>query len=128
MDLHKVTDRFAMRFATYAEGQEGGDAEAELRAALAVQRTWISKGMLVNWTVERDVVRFELCDVQKPGFVPSDTYTLSLKNKDGSRHFDLTNGPLTIPLDELGEVEIPKLYGGEVTWENLICVAPVIRK
>ena len=128
MDLHKVTDRFAMRFATYAEGEEGGDPIAELRAALAAQRTWISKGMLVNWVVEGDTVRFELCDVHKPGFIPSETYTLTLKNKNGTRSFDLTEGTLALPLSELDEVEIPKLYGGEVVLENLICVAPVIRK
>ena len=128
MDLHKVTDRFAMRFATYAEGVEGGDAEAELRAALAIQRTWISKGMLVNWTVEGADVRFTLCDVHKPGFIPSETYTMTLTSKDGVREFDLTGGELVLPLSDLSDIEIPKLYGGEVVLENLICVAPVIRK
>ncbi len=128
MDLHYETTTFAMKFATYAEGEEGGDAIEELRAALAKQRTWISKGMLVNWVMEDDAVRFELCDMHKPGFVPSDTYTLTLKSKDGVREFDLTGGSLTLPLSELAEVEIPKLYGGEAALENLICVAPAIRK
>ena len=35
---------------------------------------------------------------------------------------------VTVPLSELDEVEIPKLYGGESSWETLICVAPAIRK
>lgn len=128
MDLHYKRQTMDMKFATYIEGEPGGNALDELRTALAVQRTWISKGMLVNWTVEGDAVRFTLCDVHKPGFIPSETYTLTLKNKEGTREFDLTNGELVLPLSDLGEVEIPKLYGGEVVLENLICVAPVIRK
>ena len=40
-------------------------------------------------------------------------------------NFDIT---LTLPLSELGEITIPKLYGGEAIPENLVCVAPVIRK
>ena len=128
MDLHYAETPLAMRFATYVEGAEGGDALQELRTALSAKRTWISKGMLVNWTLEDDVVRFELCDVHKPGFIPADRYILSLRNKEGSRRFDLTDGELTLPLSELGEIEIPKLYSDEVSWENLICVAPPIWK
>ena len=128
MDLHYETTPLAMKFATYAEGEEGGDVLDELRTALAKQRTWISKGMLVNWAVEDDAVRFDLCDVHKPGFIPSESYTMTLTSKQGVREFDLTSGSLTLPLSELAEVEIPKLYGGEVALDNLICVAPVIRK
>lgn len=128
MDMHRRRDRFAMKFATYAEGVEGGDCVAELRAALAVQRVWISKGMLVDWHTEGDDVRFTLCDLRKPGFVPSDTYTLTLTNGKGERAFDLTGGELLLPLSELADIEIPKLYGGEVGPEALICVAPVIRR
>ena len=128
MDLHTFKDKMAMRFATYLEGTDGGDPADELRAALAQQRTWVSKGMLVTWEIGDDSVRFALCDVRKRGFVPSERYILTLKNKEGTREFDLTSGSLTLSLSELGEVEIPKLYGGEPVLENLICVAPVIRK
>ena len=127
MDLHGL-DPMAMKFATYAEGEEGGDPVEELRAALAVQRMWVSKGMLVTWEIEGDSVRFALCDVKKPGFIPAERYTLTLKNRDGVREYDLTGGELTLPLDEIGDTEIPKLYGGGTELENLICVAPVIRK
>ncbi len=128
MDLHTFKDKMAMKFATYLEGTDGGDAVLELRTALAQQRTWVSKGMLVTWEIADESVRFELCNVNKRGFVPSERYTLTLKNREGTREFDLTSGSLTLPLSELGEVEIPKLYGGEPILENLICVAPVIRK
>ena len=128
MDLHRVTDRMDGRFATYAEGREGGDAVAELRAALSVQRTWVSKGMLLLWYKGGERIRFTLYDAKKPGFIPSDTYTLTLKSREGVREFDITGGTLTLPLSELADVEIPKLYGGEVALENLICVSPAIRK
>ena len=128
MDMHRRTDVFAMKFATYAEGEEGGDCVTELRVALARQRTWISKGMLVEWHPEGDTVRFLLRDVKKPGFIPSDTYTLTLKSRAGVREFDITAGELTLPLAALSDVEIPKLYGGDLSWESLLCVAPAIRK
>ncbi|MBQ9996575.1 MAG: PHP domain-containing protein [Clostridia bacterium] len=128
MDLHTFKDKMAMKFATYLEGTDGGDAVLELRTALAQQRTWVSKGMLVTWEIGDGSVRFDLCNVKKRGFVPSERYTLTLKNREGTREFDLTAGSFTLPLSELGEVEIPKLYGGEPILENLICVAPVIRK
>lgn len=128
MDMHRRRDVFAMKFATYAEGVEGGDCVAELRTALEKQRTWISKGMLVEWYAEGDTLRFVLRDVKKPGFIPSDRYTLTLKSREGVRELDVTAGELTLPLSELSDVEIPKLYGGDPTWESLLCVAPVIRK
>lgn len=128
MDLHKLTDRMAGKFATYAEGEAGGDCVAELRAALDTQRTWVSKGMLVDWHREGESIRFGLYDAKKPGFMPAETYILTLKSREGVREYDITGGVLTLPLSELSEVEIPQLYGGEVKLENLICVAPVIRK
>ncbi len=128
MDLHKLTDRMAGKFATYAEGEVGGDCIDELRAALAVQRTWVSKGMLLTWNRDGESIRFSLYDVKKPGFIPPETYTLTLKSREGVREFDVTGGTLALPLSELADVEIPKLYGGEITLENLICVSPVIRK
>jgi hypothetical protein len=53
---------------------------------------------------------------------------MTLKNAEGVREYDITSGSLTLPLAELSGTEIPKLYGGEVCLDNLICVAPVIRK
>ncbi len=128
MDLHKPTDHMAGKFATYAEGASDSDTVAELRAALAAQRTWVSKGMLLTWHRDGESIRFALYDAKKPGFIPSETYTLTLQSREGVREFDVTAGALSIPLTELADVEIPMLYGGEVTLENLICVSPVIRK
>ena len=126
MDLHELRD-MSMKFATYAEGIEGEDAVAELCSAIKSQRTWVSKGMLVTWAVDGDNICFRLQDVHKPGFIPSDRYILTLKNRNGTREFDITSGSLTLPLSALEDIEIPKLYGGEPIMENLVCVAPVIR-
>ena len=60
--------------------------------------------------------------------MPAETYILTLTSKNGVREYDVTGGVLTLPLSELSEVEIPKLFGGEGKLDNLICVAPVIRK
>ena len=128
MDLHKVTDYMANRFATYAEGKAGGDAIDELREALVKQRTWVSRGVLLTWEMQGDCVRFALCDVKKPGFVYPSQYTLSLKSRDGERTFDISGGALTLPLSELADIEIPKLYGDSLDLADLVCVAPVIRK
>ena len=128
MDLHKVTDYMANRFATYAEGKAGGDAIDELREALVKQRTWVSRGVLLTWEMQGDCVRFALCDVKKPGFAYPSKYTLSLKNRDGERTFDISGGALTLPLSELADIEIPKLYGESLDLADLVCVAPVIRK
>lgn len=127
MDLHN-SDDMSMMFATYAEGVEGGDAVEELRTAVESQKTWISKGMLLVWTIDGETARFTLTDAKKPGFIPSEKYTLTLKNAEGTREYDITSGSVEIPASELHEIEIPKLYGGETILENLICVAPVIRK
>jgi len=127
MDLHRLTD-MSMKFATYAEGNEDGDVVTELHAAIEQKKTWVSKGMLVTWTIDGENIIFRLHDVHKPGFVPSDRYTLTLKNKSGTREFDITPGSLIIPLAELEDVEIPKLYGENTAIENLICIAPVVRK
>lgn len=127
MDLHNAGS-MAMKFATYAEGAEDGDAVGELRAAIGSQRTWVSKGMLLTWKIEGDSVRFELADAKKPGFVPSEKYVMTLKSASGERAYDITAGSLILPLSELSETEIPKLYGGEISLENLICISPVLRK
>ena len=126
MDLHLLTD-MSMKFATYADGCEGGDAVSELCEAIAQRRTWVSRGMLVTWSIEGDMICFRLHDVHKPGFIPSDKYILTLKNAEGVREFDITSGEVKLPVSELHKIEIPKLYGGEVSIDSLICVAPPLQ-
>ncbi len=127
MDLHGAWD-MSMKYATYAEGIEGGDAVNELRAAMKCQRTWVSNGLLLVWNIDGDSIRFELTDAHKPGFKPYEKYVMTLKNADATREYDITSGSLTLPLSHLAAIEIPKLYGEETILENLVCIAPVIRK
>ena len=127
MDLHTMAD-MSMCYATYAEGEEGGDPVAELRAALKAQRTWVSNGLLLTWEAEGENIVFSIVDAKKPGFRPYGKYVMTLKNASGVREFDITSGSLTLPLADLADVEIPKLYGEKAALENLICVSPVIRK
>ena len=127
MDLHGAWD-MSMKYATYAEGTESGDAVNELRAALKCQRTWVSNGLLLVWSIDDGSIRFELTNAHKPGFKPYARYVMTLKNADGTREYDITSGSMTLPLSDLAEIEIPKLYGEETTLENLVCIAPVIRK
>ena len=127
MDLHGAWD-MSMKNATYAEGTESGDAVNELRAALKCQRTWVSNGLLLVWSIDDGSIRFELTNAHKPGFKPYARYVMTLKNADGTREYDITSGSMTLPLSDLAEIEIPKLYGEETTLENLVCIAPVIRK
>ena len=128
MDLHTLRDTMAMKYATYAEGAEGGDAIAELRAAMKTQRTWVSNGLLLVWTIDGESIRFELTDAHKPGFIPYDKYVMTLKNASDVREYDITSGVLTLPLSDLAGIEIAKLYGREALLENLVCIAPAIRK
>lgn len=127
MDLHNL-DSMAMKYATYAEGEEDGDAVAELKTAVKNQRTWVSNGMLLVWTIEGDSVRFELIDAKKPGFIRPEKYVMTLKNADCVREYEITAESLCLPLSELADIEIAKLYGNDTTLENLICISPVIRK
>lgn len=126
MDLHGLNS-MAMKYATYAEGEPGGDAVAELKTAVKQQRTWVSNGMLLVWTLGEESVRFELIDAAKPGFVAPEKYILTLKNADSVHEYEITADGLTLPLSELNGITIPKLYGNDTALENLICVAPVIR-
>lgn len=128
MDLHTLTDPMAMKYATYIEGEEGGYAPDELRAAMACQRTWVSNGLLLVWTIESDSIRFELVDAHKPSFRPYDKYVMTLKNAEGVREYDITSGGLTLSLTELAGIEIAKLYGNKAELENLVCIAPAIRR
>jgi hypothetical protein len=117
-----------MKYATYVEGEANGYAPDELRAAMSNQRTWVSNGLLLVWTIEGDNVRFELVDANKPGFKPYEKYIMTLKNAEGVREYEITSAGLTLPLSDLAAIEIPKLYGDEAILEKLVCIAPVIRK
>ncbi len=129
MDLHGAWD-MSMNFATYCEGEPGGDPAAELARAIRNQRTWLSKGLALRAARTDGGVRFHLEGVHKPGFVPGKRYWLALTGSDGTRTWDITAGERTLSDRELGDapVLIPKLYSDSADIEHLICIAPVLRR
>lgn len=129
MDLHGAWN-MAMQFATYAEGTPEGDPAQEIADAIHARRTWVSKGLLALCEREDGGWRFRLIDMHKPGFAPSDRYTLTLTSASGTSSHDLTPGELFVPDSALPQDPrfIPMLYGGETILENLICVSPVLER
>ena len=136
MDLHGDWD-MGMHFATYAEGEKGGDPAKEIAAAISAQRTWVSKGVLLLAGGQENI-RFSLYDAHKPGYTASadDRYIVTLKGKDGqlirlpmepAADSSLARAEIPASALEGSPVWIPKLYRGEDILENLICVAPPIK-
>ncbi len=130
MDLHGAWD-MRMQFATYAEGEQGGDAAREIADAIRARRTWISKGALLDWRYDGAArcYRFRVLDVGKKGFKrESDgAYIMTLRDREGTRRYPI-EGERAIPESELCRAlpVIPKLYDGDDCIERLVCVSPVI--
>ena len=132
MDLHGKWD-MKNQYATYIEGQPDGKIEKELDKAIMNQRTWVSKGPIVETKIddENKTITFSIVEINKPGYQYDDTepYNLTLRTKKGifaKQIFAKT--PLTISCQELENetIIIPKLYQTDTQIENLVCVSPTI--
>lgn len=128
MDLHGDRD-MSNTFATYAEGSPDGDPAQELTQAIQTQRTWVSKGMAVEWQTTSYGMAFTLTDLHKPGFTPKPPYLLTLTSPQGTQTHSISETePLRLPIESLpGKILIPKLYTQNTALENLLCIAPVLR-
>lgn len=133
MDLHGHWD-MGNQYATYIEGEEDGDIEAELSHAIKGGETWVSKGMLLicEYSKGEDCIKLSLFDAKKPGFIcPEDgRYIVSLRGKNGLITKEISeNEEVILSLDKLkGEdIIIPKLYIKDTDIENLVCISPVVR-
>lgn len=133
MDLHGHWD-LDNQYATYIEGEEDGDVEAELSRAIKGGRTWVSKGMLLicEYSKEENYIKLRLFDAKKPGFIYSEDgrYIISLRGKNGLITKEISeNEEVILSLDKLkGEdIIIPKLYIKDTDIENLVCISPVVR-
>ena len=86
MDLHGHWD-MGNQYATFIEGEEAGDVEAELSHAIKDGKTWVSKGMLLicEYSKEENFLKLSLFDAKKPGFIYSEDgrYIVSLRGKNG---------------------------------------------
>lgn len=132
MDLHGPRDMKG-RFATYVEGSSTENIEKELDLAIRSQKTWISKGPILEFihNKENDTFIFTIIDTKKPGFTHdyNTPYILQLRTKkeiftkemfaktplilDDKTIF--SNGPI-----------LPKLFIKNTQLENLVTVAPTI--
>ncbi|MGL4343801.1 MAG: CehA/McbA family metallohydrolase [Cellulosilyticaceae bacterium] len=132
MDLHN-TSCMHQQFATFIEGTPDGNIEEELTRAIKTQRTWVSKGPLLQVIPDQDkqALTFSIVSTHKPGYTkePDALYHLSLRTQKGTLSMTFDHKvPLVIPYCEL-ELDSPiiaKLYCGSLEIEDLVCLAPVI--
>lgn len=132
MDLHGSWN-MSNHYATYIEGTEEGDVEAELRSAIKHQKTWISRGplLIAKTDREQELITFSITETGKPGYIhqDSDPYYLTIKTKKGILTKEISvRTPTAVTFQELEQESalLPKLYHKDTCIENLICVAPTI--
>ena len=132
MDLHGKWD-MKNQYATFIEGEYNGNIEKELDIAIRNQKTWISKGPVLETIIDntQESVTFSIVDTNKPGFLhcDADSYFLTLRTK--KRTFSkviFVKVPLTINYQEIEneKIIIIKLYHNDTRIENLVAVAPTI--
>ncbi len=132
MDLHGIWS-MADQFATFIEGEPGGDIAKELETAIHAQRTWVSKGPILTAQLLPETACLELSATLsgKPGFTERDSYLAACKTKTRTVTLPIHIGEtVLLPLSQLGEADviIPKLYGENTDVAQLLCVSPVISR
>lgn len=132
MDLHH-TDSMHHQFATFIEGSLGGTVALELEQAILSQKTWISKGPLLQVEIkyEKKELLFSILPTSKPGYIEHTNlpYHLSLRTQKETLFISFDNKvSITLSYADLDVKSpiIPKLYQGIPSIENLVCVAPVL--
>jgi hypothetical protein len=132
MDLHGKWN-MENQYATFIEGTPEGDIEQELEAAIKNQKTWISKGPILESEIDEQhqTISFTIKATNKPGFIPAkdDQYLLVIRTRKGiftKQIFAKT--PLTIAYQDVDQetILLPKLYQNDTQIENLITIAPTI--
>jgi len=128
MDLHGKSS-FHGHYATYIEKQDGMDIEKELEMAIHCQKTWVSKGPILQTTIKNNNLCFSLYQTNKPGYIIplKEDYLISLQSKDCKFLCRLTE---EIPLSLFGKNSpiIIKLYEKADKIENLVCICPLFQK
>lgn len=130
MDLHGKCS-FADQYATFIEGEAGGDIAAELDAAIKNCRTWVSRGPLLIATYHKseNCLEFSVEKSNKSGFTYPESYQIVLKTSLGNVLLPISaEGRVRISLDELkgSDIIIPELYGETTEIEDLYCVSPAL--
>lgn len=130
MDLHGAWS-MADQYATFIEGEPGGDVAAELESAVRNQRTWVSRGPILTARLLPDAGCLKLTVVPsgKPGFTDKGCYLAACKTRTDTVTAPVRTGEtLTLPLSRFrdADVIIPKLYGENTDVSQLLCVSPAI--
>lgn len=132
MDLHGKWN-MKNQYATFIEGKPDGNIEEELEKAIKNQKTWISRGPILEASVNKvnKTITFSIHMTNKPGYLhkDSDPYYLSIKTKSGTYTEQISEQtPLTIAYEqfEKDKILLPKLYQCNTEIENLVTVAPTI--
>ena len=132
MDLHGKWD-MKNQYATFIEGKPDGDIEKELDTAIKNQKTWISKGPILETLIDdkQSSITITIISTDKPGFLhsASDPYYLTLRTKKGTFTKQIfAKTPLTIAFHELENeaIIIPKLFQIDTKIENLVAISPTI--
>ena len=126
MDLHGKWS-MANQYATFIEGEPEGDISRELTEAIKNQKTCISRGPVLSGNISEGKLTFTLTETGKPGYQHDSRlpYLVSVRSAGHTVTKPLGETFLMEEFDQ-DPVLIPKLFEGDTSLENLICVGSAL--
>ncbi len=126
MDLHGKWS-MANQYATFIEGEPEGDISRELTEAIKNQKTCISRGPVLSGNISEGKLTFTLTETRKPGYQHDSRlpYLVSVRSAGHTITKPLGETFLMEEFDQ-DPVLIPKLFEGDTSLENLICVGSAL--
>ena len=126
MDLHGKWS-MANQYATFIEGEPEGDISLELTEAIKNQKTCISRGPVLSGNISEGKLTFTLTETGKPGYQHDSRlpYLVSVRSAGHTIKKPLGETFLMEEFDQ-DPVLIPKLFEGDTSLENLICVGSAL--
>lgn len=126
MDLHGKWS-MANQYATFIEGEPEGDISRELTEAIKNQKTCISRGPVLSGNISEGKLTFTLTETGKPGYQHDSRlpYLVSVRSAGHTITKPLGETFLMEEFDQ-DPVLIPKLFKGDTSLENLICVGSAL--
>ena len=126
MDLHGKWS-MANQYATFIEGEPEGDISRELTEAIKNQKTCISRGPVLSGNISEGKLTFTLTETGKPGYHHDSRlpYLVSVRSAGHTITKPLGETFLMEEFDQ-DPVLIPKLFEGDTSLENLICVGSAL--
>lgn len=134
MDLHRVPQTQDV-FTTFVPDVEGLLPEQAVLAGILGQRTVLSKGPVLRWTKQDNVLTVSCCnDSGYQGWnaaAAAATNALLVVREDTGRVRQLPmdlQGSVTVALDEKTRAATVKLYREKMDFSQLLCVGPAYHK